>query len=298
MLAGTLPPGGLPEFPVEATPKLDGIRALKIAGQMVSRQFKPIPNADMRKILEDLLPDGADGEIMYGTTFQACTSAVMTKKPIENMGKFKYYWFDYISCEGAVDAPYVERANEIREYMREHAADFKRVESKVDVVPLYPLTVHTSDQLQQYEREAVAAGFEGVIVRRGDGKYKFGRSTLREGLMLKIKRFGDAEATIIDFEELQHNDNEAIKDAFGRSKRSSHKANKTAADKLGAFVVISKDNVQFKIGTGLSDEQRIQFWKDRKTLLGKMVKYKFFEVGVKSAPRHPVFLGFRHEDDS
>jgi DNA ligase-1 len=33
------------------------------------------------------------------------------------------------------------------------------------------------------------------------------------------------------------------------------------------------------------------------TLAGKIAKYKHFEVGVKEAPRFPVFLGFRNPLD-
>ena len=52
------------EFPVWATPKIDGIRCLKINGQVVSRNFKPIPNHHIRTTLEQILPDGIDGEII------------------------------------------------------------------------------------------------------------------------------------------------------------------------------------------------------------------------------------------
>ena len=42
---------------------------------------------------------------------------------------------------------------------------------------------------------------------------------------------------------------------------------------------------------------RKQLWEIRDTLIGKMVKYKYFNIGVKVAPRLPVFLGFRDSSD-
>jgi DNA ligase-1 len=143
-------------------------------------------------------------------------------------------------------------------------------------------------------------GFEGTIVRDPDGRYKFGRSTMREGLLLKIKRFNDAEAVVVGVEELMHNGNEATLDRLGHSKRSSHKGNKMASGKLGALVVenvVNGKRVRFKVGTGFKDNERKQLWSDRNSLIGRYAKYKSMEFGTKDAPRHPVFLGFRHKND-
>ena len=99
--------------------------------------------------------------------------------------------------------------------------------------------------------------------------------SLREGFLVKWKRFKDAEATIIGFEQL-------IQDGL-------------PVNALGSFLV--KDKVEFSIGTGFTMEQRKDLWKARDSLVGKLLKYKFFEVGVKNAPRFPVFIGFRSEID-
>ena len=47
-------------YPVLATPKYDGIRALRIDGHLVSRTFKPIPNDHMRTTCENDLPENLD----------------------------------------------------------------------------------------------------------------------------------------------------------------------------------------------------------------------------------------------
>ena len=79
-----------------ATPKLDGIRALKINSNLVSRTFKQIRNTHIRTILEETLPDGADGEIVCPGAFQKTTSGVMSSK---GKPEFIYYWFDYYTSE-------------------------------------------------------------------------------------------------------------------------------------------------------------------------------------------------------
>lgn len=52
--------------------------------------------------------------------------------------------------------------------------------------------------------------------------------------------------------------------------------------------------VDFHIGTGFDDGDKAAFWQHRAKHVSKtIVKYKYFPVGVKDKPRHPVFLGVR-----
>ena len=70
MLAGKCERPDALSFPVLATPKLDGIRCLKIDGRALTRSFKPVSNRFTRGWIEANLPDGLDGElIVRGTTF-------------------------------------------------------------------------------------------------------------------------------------------------------------------------------------------------------------------------------------
>ncbi len=135
------------------------------------------------------------------------------------------------------------------------------------------------------------------MLRSVDGPYKFGRSTAREGFLYKIKRFKDAEATVIGFEELQRNGNEATQDAFGLIERSTHKENMVAGATLGAIVVCGHNMQKFKIGTGFDAATRLEIWNNQDKYLHRLVKYKYQPHGTKDAPRCPVFLGFRSELD-
>ena len=75
------------------------------------------------------------------------------------------------------------------------------------------------------------------MIRTPDSPYKCGRSTEREGWLLKIKRFEDAEAVVLDTYEGMSNQNDAQRDAFGRTKRSLAQAGKVGRGELGGFVV-------------------------------------------------------------
>jgi DNA ligase-1 len=292
MLAASLETIDSIKFPVYATPKLDGIRCLKIDGQIVSRTFKPIRNAELAAAVKDLLPDGSDGELIMGGTFQNTTSMVMSADKTIGNNKAYFYWFDYL-----VEDPkksYLERMEDMKKFVEDHPEILTA--SPVKIVPLVPTEIKTIEELLKYETEVLEQGFEGVMLRTAHGPYKFGRSTLKEGSLVKMKKFDDDEAIITGFNELDKNTNEKTKDEFGYAKRSSHKEGKIGQDTLGSLDV-NWNGIHFSIGSGFTAEQRKEFWNDRDNLMGKIVKFKYFATGMKESPRFPIFLGFRHIDD-
>lgn len=294
MLAGTLtdPDGSIHldaiKYPVLATPKIDGIRALIIDGGAVSRTFKPISNVSIRERLEKWLPEGADGEILAGKTFSECAGNVARQGGATD---FEFHWFDWVNPVKGLTIPYRQRI---------HAVECHGICAKADgmtMVKVLPQLIHNEDELECFESAVLDLGYEGAMLRDPDGAYKCGRSTRNEGLLLKLKRFLDSEAEVVGFEEKMHNGNEATKDAFGRTKRSSHRENLSPLGTLGALVVRDiKTGVQFNMA-GFTAEVAADIWSKRKKLVGALAKYKYFPVGVKDAPRHPTFLGFRSKED-
>ena len=136
------------------------------------------------------------------------------------------------------------------------------------------------------------------MVRSLGGTYKFGRSTLKDGILGKLKRFSDADYEVVGYQERMRNDNAAIKNALGHTERSSHKENKCGRGDLGALVLRTAEGLEFTCGTGFNDADRAALWEIRDTsLIGRWAKVKSFLIGVKDLPRFPVFISFRHEDD-
>lgn len=275
-----------------ATQKLDGIRALMINGKLVSRTFKPIRNTYIREMLEAILPDGADGEIVCPGAFQNTTSGVMsaTGEP-----KFIYYMFDYVKDD--LKKPYFERTEDMVQWVIDQGPILTEGMQRIHL--LTPTIIKSDDHLQKYEADCLDKGFEGVILRTPDSPYKCGRSTAKQEWLLKLKRFADDEAIIIGFTEKMHNNNEATKDAFGHTVRTSHKENKAPAGTLGSLIVRDvKTEIEFEIGTGFDDELRQKIWDARPEWDGLCIKYKHFAIsGVKEKPRFPVFLGIRDKED-
>ncbi len=287
MLAATVKNVDQLRFPLIATPKIDGIRALKVDGRLLSRSFKPIPNVHIRSTLERALPDGVDGELLSGNTFQDCTSAVMTHL---GASKFQYWIFDYVTNP---QQPYVDRLRTLCEWFYSSGADSR---APVRIVPT--TTIYSLSQLLAYEARCLEQGFEGVCLRSPDSPYKCGRSTFKQHWLLKLKRFLDAEAEVIGSEPLYTNTNEPTRDELGLTRRSAALAGKVELEALGKLLVRDiATRKEFALGSGFTQGERLALWEARDSLLGRVVKYKYLPHGQKDLPRHPVFLGFRSSLD-
>ena len=271
-------------FPLCGTPKIDGIRFLMVDGVAVSRSFKPIKNKYIQQTLSTSLPDGVDGELTSGETFQSSTSAIMR---ITGEPQFKVWIFDYVNPFEEIKG-YTERMKELSDY---EPLDLPCYEI------LYPVLINTQDQVDKLMIKYLADGYEGLMLRDPNGTYKFGRATTNSNILLKVKDFMDSEAEVIGFKEKMINTNEATKDAFGHSERSTAQDGLVPAGTLGGFVLRMSDGREFHCGSGLNDSLRKEIWKNKESYMGKLVKYKFMTTGIKDLPRHPVFVGFRSEDD-
>ena len=271
------------KFPYAATPKIDGIRFLMVGGAALTRSFKPIRNEYLQKILSSNLPDGIDGELTSGSTFQECSSIMRIKGEPD----FKVWIFDFVNPNDEIK-PYKERMNELRKFESFNIPSYEI---------LFPTIVSNQEQIDQLMIKNLNAGYEGLMLRDPNGIYKFGRSSVKENILLKVKEFMDDEAEIIAFREKMVNTNEGLKDNFGRTKRSSCQDGLKPSGTLGGFILRNSEGLEFSCGSGLNDALRDQIWKNQSKYLGNLVKYKYMSKGIKELPRHPVFIGFRDETD-
>lgn len=287
------------KYPVLVSPKLDGIRALIIDGVVMSRSLKPIPNRHVQKLFGHVEYNGYDGELIVGSPtdkncLQNTNSGVMT---IEGEPDVVYHVFDMWDMPRAAFESRIEGV-------------YTAVDGQRSMVCVHHEACQNFEDVERLEAEYVRLGYEGLMIRSLGGLYKHGRTTMKEATFFKLKRWEDDEAVIIDVRELEHNDNEKTQDAFGRAKRSSHKANKRAGGTMGELVVsrLCKneetgavediDDVQFNIGTGFSKEQRAWFWVHREALVGEVICFKHFNItGVVNRPRNPVFKSLRSKID-
>lgn len=280
-------------YPVLASPKYDGIRCVMRDGRALSRSLKPIPNVHIRGALEALgaRAEGFDGELMlpYPANFHAVSSAVMARDAAPPSDWFFVVFDCLIGNDNEV--PFAGRLEVARR--RIERCDFGAHVRYCDHVE-----VNSPEELDAYEARVLAAGHEGAMLRAPEGPYKFGRATMREGHLYKLKRFVDGEAEIVAVLELQHNTNEAFEGELGQTKRRTLKAGKVDGGVMGKLLVRDlKSGVEFKIGTGFSWKQRELFFRIRDTMPGRVVRYRFQDHGVKDKPRIASFQGIRDRRD-
>ena len=274
-------------FPVMCSPKLDGVRALIIKGKVYSRSLKLIPNQFVQDLFQDSRLEGLDGEMIVGYPtdphcFSNTTSGIMKKEGTPNV---TFHIFDSILNP---NKPWMERFYASRLDYTFH-----------DHIKLVPQTlVENMDELLEQEKYYLDVGYEGLMIREMMAPYKFGRSTTKEGYLLKLKRYKDSEAKVIKVNPLFTNTNEAKRNELGKLERSNCKAGMVEQPLLGTLEVEDlKTGIRFHIGSGFTEDERKYFYEHPDELENKIVKYKYFPVGVKELPRHPVFLGIRDERD-
>ncbi len=277
-------------YPVYADPKFDGVRVLIYNGYAYSRMLKPIPNRSLQAAAKDL-PYGYifDGEVVSGD-FEQSDSFCMS---VNGKQQFRYHIFDMLTLDRSFilyDIPFDVRKRNLKEVFDKAGKyiPFTRLISSI--------VINNEQDLLELHEKMVTFGYEGTMIRDPEGYYKFGRSTVNQGLLLKIKNFHDDEAIILEFQEKFTNENLQEFDNLGYSVRSKVRDNLVQAETLGALIVKNSEGEVFKVGTGFTDKQRDEIWFNRDNLKGKIIVYKYQGKTGNNKPRFPVFKGFRSKE--
>jgi len=311
LLSATYDPKFAPRYPVYASPKLDGIRLIIVDGVPMTRSLKkPVPNKTLQEALGGL--PWLDGEIVVGTPNgdSVCAntqSYAMSRKPTEE-ADWRFFIFDLADPTQA-SLPFSTRHAGLQHVV---AAVVSRRPELADRLVIHEhRLVMTADEMWKYEQENVEAGYEGIMLRDPDGGYKWGRSTAKERILTKIKRWDDTEARILEVHEEMHNENEAKINALGKMERSSHKDNKTGKNTLGGYTCETYrmpdgtfafdergERVEFYLGAAANSTaaNRASLWDNRESLVGKILTFKYQHTLGAVAPRFPVFKNFREAE--
>ena len=228
------------------------------------------------------------------------------KKDIEKISNAKDFVFDgeliYKNSEGLSDSSAFQKGTGIANNKSENKEELKLV--LFDVLPREEFdnkvsknTYKTRKQLlldlKQYETEnieIVQMFYEGTDQSEIWKWLDYCEQHDMEGCMLnldtpyeckrtkslmKIKKFYDFDLQIVGYEE-----------GTGRNK-----------GRLGAFVVDYNGN-KVKVGSGYSDEERVNFWNNRDKYIGRVITVKYKEIskdkktGLESL-QFPVYCGMR-----
>lgn len=131
-------------------------------------------------------------------------------------------------------------------------------------------------QFKQFNKDAIDAGFEGIMIKDINTMYECKRSTS----WLKMKPFIEVSLTVT-----------AVEEGTGKNEGS-----------LGAVICEGEDDgkkIKVNVGSGFTDDQRTEFWAGRKELIGQVVEVRA-DAATKNQDsedvyslRFPRFLRFR-----
>jgi DNA ligase-1 len=277
-------------------PKLDGVRVLMYCMLMngdhpvtiaMSRNGKEFHNFGViQRELESRLPAIAsklncnsfflDGEIV-GNTFQDLMKQARRKHDT-SADDSVFHIFDYIPAtdftRGYWSAPQSKRSEHIKK-LEPIIDDLEHV----GIVPHIEVDLSTAegvDIFNRYCKDQVEAGFEGVMIKAMDAPYVCKRARY----WLKYKPTITVDLRVVDLE-------------IGTGKNSG---------RLGALVCEGIDDgrhITVNVGSGLSEEQRDEFWQNKDQVVNRTVEILCDAVthnqdGTYSL-RFPRFLRFRDD---
>jgi DNA ligase-1 len=267
-------------------PKLDGVRVITVVNAenhtctMYSRNGKVLENfghittaieANIGLFDRSLILDGE----MVSSSFQALMKQVHRKSDVQSEDA-RLMLFDIIPLSEFQRGESVLGQRRRSNLLRSMKAVFDKIGS-IDVIPQKEVDLDSyvgELEFKQYNKDAIEAGFEGIMIKSVDAPYECKRSVS----WLKMKPFIEVSLEITDVEE-------------GTGKN---------VGRLGALVCSGVDDgrdIRVNVGSGLSDADRTEFWANRDSLNRQIVEVRADAVtqnqdGTYSL-RFPRFLRFR-----
>ena len=248
-----------------ASEKLDGVRAYWDGENLLSRQGKKL-NAPL-SFTKNFPKFALDGELYAKELkFEEIQASVMDKLPDEKAwGRLKFHIFDVPEASGGL----LDRLEVLAKFLKNEPND--------NLIIIKQIKVRDNAQFLKFTKDIIARGGEGAVVREPNAPYERKRSKNA----LKFKKFKDAECEVT-----------AINKGSGKyanlagSLTCKALGGKNDKERAGE----PKEGTIFKIGSGLSDENRQEPPK-----IGSVITYKFQNLTSNGKPRFPIFLRVRED---
>lgn len=248
-----------------ASEKLDGVRAYWDGENLLSRQGKKL-NAPL-SFTKNFPKFALDGELYAkGLKFEEIQASVMDKLPDEKAwSRLKFHIFDVPEASGGL----LDRL--------EVLAKFLKNEPNQNLIIIKQIKMRDNAQFLKFTENIIAKGGEGAVVREPNAPYERKRSKNA----LKFKKFKDAECEVIAV-----NKGNGKYEKFAGSITCKAFGGKDDKERAGE----PKEGTIFKIGSGLSDENR-----QKPPKIGSIITYKFQNLTSNGKPRFPIFLRVRED---
>ena len=244
---------GLPLQEYWASEKYDGVRGYWDGRQLISRGGQPIAAPAWFTAGWPATP--MDGELWAGRgQFDHAQSTTAQNAPNDAAWRqMRFMVFDLPAAPGSFDQRLPVLQNTVAAIGQSWVQAVEQRKLKDEA------------ELQQWLKQVVKAGGEGLMLHKGSAPYRSGRSDD----LLKLKPFDDAEARVIGYKP-------------GRGQWQGM---------TGSLLVQGPDGKQFSLGAGLTAELR-----RNPPALGSWVTYRYQGLHEKSGlPRFARFMRVRNE---
>lgn len=287
-------------FPVIAMPKIDGVRGVNFNGRLTGRSLKEHRNTFVTERFSAFKLRGLDGELALGnpTDPDLCRRTSSALSTIAGSPDVKWYLFDImLTTEIRQREPYYKRVQRVDlwvDYLQDTSPEL--AEHLRVIKYLY---IHDWPSLQAYHASNIEAGYEGTVFRDPDSRYKYGRSTVNDQCLMRIKDFVVDEARVLSVKEGRTNNNLPTVDARGLTERSTHSENMEPSGQIGTLIcqdLTTGDTISVSPGR-MPHADREYYWNAQEQIIGRTVKYQHFPHGRKDSPRMATFQCFRSEED-
>lgn len=287
------------EYPMLASPKYDGNRLIIKCGKLLSRRMKPQKNRQLPIFLKEIVAYSKRHSLVFDGEFYSHDHHFTKIQSMRGHNwkppkGFNYHVFDMLTkVEWNFTKDEWERSGSnfrlrVNSY-HEAIEDYKFP----NVVAVRQIPVRFAHQAQDYYEQCLAEGYEGCILRDPAGGYKHGRSTPRDGLMFKFKRFTEKEAQIIGFkqrtrltEEYKNSDRGRNQDG-SKERSGKQEYRELVPHTIGATIVKLKNGriTNLSLKEGVTYANLGISWKNRKSFIGRWLEFEYQPEGTKDRPR-------------
>ena len=257
--------------PKRCSRKLNGVRCMMKRDEekqdvvTVSRGGKDydIATTEIRKEVYDFLKNNPhiilDGELYkHGMHLQTISGLARKKTWDDECNQLEYWIYDI--ADGSLE---FEERNKILEDLR--TSEFVDLD-KVNV--LEHVLTNSWSEIKTLHDKWVAEGYEGLVARKLDKVYEFGK---RSSTMIKVKEYKDGEFKIIDYKDgLREED----------------------------FCFICEVNGQPFSAKPIGDrELKAWYINNIDSIIGLYGKVKYFELSKDGIPQQTIFQAVRYSED-
>jgi DNA ligase-1 len=217
-----------------------------------------------------------DGE-MVSSSFQALMKQVHRKENAQTEDA-RLMLFDILPLSEFQKGKSVLGQRRRSNLLRGLKAQFDKIGS-IDIIPQIEVDLASyvgELEFKQYNKDAIEAGYEGIMIKDIDALYECKRSAS----WLKMKPFIEVSLTVV-----------AVEEGTGKNE-----------GRLGAIICEGEDDgkqIRVNVGSGFTDDDRNEFWADKDAVVGQIVEVRADAATLSQdseelySLRFPRFLRFR-----